>query len=201
MNYIYIAGPMSGKSEWNYPAFHHAARMAIARGWGVLNPADHDLEFARTHADDPDRIRAHYFRMDLPMLAKADAIAMLPDWQKSQGATAEYIVAQVLGLPVYDAETMEPYAETPLQEASRLVHGDRGEAYGHPLDDFGRTGALWGALLGIEDLPAETVALMMVLLKASRSMNAVKRDSVVDIAGYAETLWMAHEERIRRKTA
>lgn len=38
-------------------------------------------------------------------------------------------------------------SETILQEAQRLVHGDRQGSYGHPLDDYTRTGTMWGAIL------------------------------------------------------
>ena len=78
--------------------------------------------------------------------------------------------------------------ETILQEAQRLVHGPRQQSYGHPFDDFTRTGRMWGAILGREDVPPELVALCLIAVKISREVNAPKRDNRVDIAGYAETL-------------
>jgi len=36
---IYIAGPMSGLPEFNYPAFFAAAEQLTAAGYDVLNPA------------------------------------------------------------------------------------------------------------------------------------------------------------------
>lgn len=88
--------------------------------------------------------------------------------------------------------------ESILEEAQRLVHGDRNESYGHPLDDFTRTGRMWGAILGLPDIPAEKVALMMVTLKLARQCHRPKRDNLVDAAGYAETCAMCIEERERR---
>lgn len=86
-----------------------------------------------------------------------------------------------------------PEPETILQEAQRLVHGDRGEDYGHPAEDLQRTGRIWGAILGSEDVPAWKVALCMVGVKISREVNAPKRDNLADLAGYAEVVHMTYE--------
>ena len=51
--------------------------------------------------------------------------------------------------------------ESILEEAKRIVHGDRGENYGHPFEDFSRTAQIWSAILGI-DVEPEQVALCMV---------------------------------------
>jgi hypothetical protein len=90
-----------------------------------------------------------------------------------------------------------PSPETILEEAQRLVHGSRGEAYGHPYDDFGKTAKIWSAILGIDVTPAQ-VALCMVGVKISREVNKPKRDNLVDGAGYFETLSMVREEQERR---
>lgn len=82
-----------------------------------------------------------------------------------------------------------------LSEAASLVHGDRGANYGHPIHDFTRTGRMWGAILGIPDVPPEKVALCMIAVKMSRECNSSKRDNAVDIAGYAETLAMVRDRQ------
>jgi hypothetical protein len=87
--------------------------------------------------------------------------------------------------------------ESILDEAKRIVHGDRGENYGHPFEDFSRTAQIWSAILGVDVTP-ENVALCMVGLKISREVNRPKRDNIVDGAGYFETLQMVKEERRRR---
>jgi hypothetical protein len=87
--------------------------------------------------------------------------------------------------------------ETILLEAQRLVHGDRGADYGHPLEDFSRTALIWSAILGVE-VTAEQVGLCMIGVKLSRQCNRPKRDNMVDAAGYAETVQMCIEERDRR---
>lgn len=88
-------------------------------------------------------------------------------------------------------------SESALQEAQRLVHGDRGAAYGHPLEDFSRSAAMWSAILGVS-VTAEQVGLCMIAVKISRQCNAPKRDNMVDAAGYAETVQMCIDERKRR---
>lgn len=93
-------------------------------------------------------------------------------------------------------------SETILQEAQRLVHGDRGESYGHPLDDYETTAALWSALLKDslrKPLTAEQAVLCMVAVKLSRESRKHKRDNLTDAAGYSECVQMIHDERERRK--
>lgn len=89
--------------------------------------------------------------------------------------------------------------ETILDEAKRIVYGERGENYGHPFEDFSRTAQIWSAILGIKVEP-EQVALCMVGLKISREVNRPKRDNVVDGAGYFENLDMVKRERSRRES-
>ena len=37
---IYIAGPMTGKQDLNFPLFHREAARLRADGWTVVNPAE-----------------------------------------------------------------------------------------------------------------------------------------------------------------
>lgn len=91
-----------------------------------------------------------------------------------------------------------PPQETVLQEADRLVSGDRQSAYGHPYDDFTRTGKLWAPILGLDAVTPQQVALCMAALKISRLCHKHKRDSVVDLAGYAKCLELVHLEEFAR---
>jgi len=90
-----------------------------------------------------------------------------------------------------------------LKEALRVVDGDRGHHYGHPLDNHGNTARFWTEYLkrkyGVEiDLEARDVCMMMVLLKVSRDANRKREDNLVDIAGYARNAQMIEEEEERR---
>lgn len=84
---------------------------------------------------------------------------------------------------------------TILEEAGTLIRGDRDASYGHPLDDFTRTGILWGAILGTPAVPAEKVALCMAAVKISRECHKHGRDNLVDACGYIGTVEMIQERR------
>lgn len=72
-----------------------------------------------------------------------------------------------------------------LAEANRLITGERNNQYGEPTQDFTRTARMWSAYLGIDVKPHD-VAALMALLKLSRiAWQPDKRDSWVDLAGYA----------------
>jgi hypothetical protein len=85
-----------------------------------------------------------------------------------------------------------------LKEADKLVHGDRGAAYGHPFTDYACTAELWRALIkrryGIDvPLTPDFACLMMVQVKMSREAGLHKDDNLVDAAGYAECAQMCVE--------
>lgn len=100
----------------------------------------------------------------------------------------------------------EPEKQDILQEADSLTAGDRGADYGHPLDDYAKTGMIWGALLHKWSkesaasnhpipVPPELACLMMVGVKLSREVNKHKRDNLVDGCGYLRCVEMIHERK------
>lgn len=86
-----------------------------------------------------------------------------------------------------------------LQTAEDLIHGDRQQDYGSPFDSFERIAKLWSAYLG-QDVKASQVAMMMVLLKVSRSVTSPqKTDSYDDAAGYVGLAWECYLEEQKRE--
>lgn len=81
---------------------------------------------------------------------------------------------------------------TILQEANRLIYGERAQQYGPPKENFKDIANTWTVLLRRKLLPdaqldPEEIAAMMGALKIIRFINSRDRDSVVDWAGYAGT--------------
>ena len=103
---IYISGPMTGMPEFNYPAFHAAARRLREAGWDVINPAEN-------FGGCTDLPRETYMRVDVTYMVACSAVAMLPGWQQSRGARVEYLLACELGMEILDAETLAPLFAAP----------------------------------------------------------------------------------------
>lgn len=81
-----------------------------------------------------------------------------------------------------------------LAEAGDAVHGDRRKDYGSPLENHDRTAKLWSSYLGVT-VTAEDVCMLNILQKISRARHAMKRDNLVDIAGYAANVELIENER------
>ena len=104
---LYLAGPMHGIEELNYPAFNHAAKGLRGLGFTVVNPAEFedDYVFGLYGGEGETEVspleRAAYLRRDFGALVECDGIVMLPGWEQSKGANAELAVAKMVGLGVF----------------------------------------------------------------------------------------------------
>lgn len=109
---IYLAGPMRGYKDFNFPAFFDAEVNLKLLGYTVFNPARRDVDahgpdVCKSETGDLKDI-AHVgfnhretMKCDLSWICdEAEAIALLPGWEKSKGATAEKALADCLGLSV-----------------------------------------------------------------------------------------------------
>lgn len=92
---LYLAGPMTGLPGLNFPAFHAAAEALRARGYQVFNPAE--LGFGEND------YRPALTACLAWICGEAEALAVLPGWEKSKGAQAEVATAYALGLQVLKA--------------------------------------------------------------------------------------------------
>lgn len=100
---LYIAGPMTGLPQLNYPAFEQVAKNLRAMGYDVISPNEYNI-------DDWDTA----MRPALHALIDAEGVAVLQNWEFSRGARLEVHIAIELGIPVkcwqewvndYDAKT------------------------------------------------------------------------------------------------
>lgn len=112
---IYVAGPMRGYPEFNFPAFYDAAEWLRAKGYEVFNPAEsdnekHGVDISKGNAEGSEALAAsqHGFTLrealgrDADFITQhADAIYMLTGWEKSTGAQAEWALARAMGLMIF----------------------------------------------------------------------------------------------------
>lgn len=94
MTTLYIAGPMRGHADHNFPAFAEAAARLRAAGYGVVSP--HEL-----HSGAIDLPWSEYMRRDIALLCSGviGGVAFLDGWRESKGAMMEWEVAAAIGLP------------------------------------------------------------------------------------------------------
>jgi hypothetical protein len=119
---LYVAGPMTGLPDFNYPAFASAAAELRAAGYEVLSP--HEVE-----GDDGPGTRtwAWYMRTGISKLLRCDGVALLANWHNSRGAMLEKYVADHLEMPVaykwhWVARTVVVHGRTVTAPVSDVAH-------------------------------------------------------------------------------
>jgi Domain of unknown function (DUF4406) len=111
---IYLAGPMRGYPNFNFPAFDFAAAKLRAEGHEVFSPAERDrLYHGNALEDNQTGDEALAAEKDGFSLRKAlgddtawicrdgEAVALLKGWEGSKGAVAEAALGRALGLEVF----------------------------------------------------------------------------------------------------
>lgn len=116
---IYIAGPMSGIPQFNYPAFDEAAAYLRERGYTVLCPSEMDAPAVREAAlASPEGNFTEFYEQlegtghrketwgdflsrDVKRVAdEIDSVCLLSGWEESRGARLEAYVALTVQKPV-----------------------------------------------------------------------------------------------------
>jgi hypothetical protein len=86
-----------------------------------------------------------------------------------------------------DAMNKKEEVKSILTEAESIVNGDRDVQYGDPNEAFKEYSNILDATFGIKLTPAE-ICKVQIAIKLGRLKYKHKRDSVVDLCGYAEIL-------------
>ena len=118
---IYIAGPMRGIEDFNFPAFDRQAKVLREQGWMVINPAEIDRELGSPPSDpmryDPtesyedQEFMRDALKRDIAVICdECTAMYMMAKWEISRGAKAEWHLAKALGLKIY-YEAPLPYPD------------------------------------------------------------------------------------------
>lgn len=112
---LYVAGPMTGLPQFNFPAFDAMATLLRNEGHDVVSPAELDDPEDRAAAlASPDgymhgghhmnKTWGDFLARDVKLLADGgiEGIVVLTDWERSRGARLETYVGHALcGLMVF----------------------------------------------------------------------------------------------------
>ena len=114
MKPLYIAGPMTGIPQFNFPAFEAAVVALRAAGRAVTSPHENDTPAVQAAAwASPDGKLDHNGQVagetwgdmlarDVKIVAdECSGVVLLDGWQDSRGAKLEAFVAVLCGHPVY----------------------------------------------------------------------------------------------------
>lgn len=107
---LYLAGPMSGIPQFNFPFFMKVALELRSMGYCITSPAElddgTDYEAAMNSPDgapgSTEKTWGDYLARDVKLLSdECSGIILLPGWQDSRGARLECFVAITCGKKLY----------------------------------------------------------------------------------------------------
>jgi hypothetical protein len=93
---LYVAGPMSGLPDFNWPAFRAASSQLREVGYQVRCPTESGASFEMSWED--------CLRLSLHMVLVSEAMAVLSGWESSAGASIEVGLARNLKMDVHPVE-------------------------------------------------------------------------------------------------
>lgn len=116
---IYIAGPMSGLPDFNYPAFDQAEGALLDTGYDAVSPA---VSAHRSTSDSSALAEGLRYEdvlaRSLQKLLSADAVALLEGWEESHGARIEVSLAHLRGIPSAPVEHWVSIAQKKDEQAA-----------------------------------------------------------------------------------
>lgn len=138
---LYIAGPMTGIPQFNFPLFFAVADALRADGWTIISPAETDPEEVRQAAlASPDgkldaagkvgtetwgdclardvKQLADGIPQDDNSMLRIDGIALLPNWETSRGARLEAFTGMLTGKDYF---TVEAHRHGPTQDIDYML--------------------------------------------------------------------------------
>ena len=167
---IYIAGPMRGFPDFNYPKFNAVEEELTRNGWHVENPVKIGEEFGTPEEinSNPELLLS-VMNAELATVKTCDAVFLLRGWERSVGAKKELAAALESGAEIYLEENDAPAYDPDLVGYIRSTLNDAFDRWSRAEDKFKRTdGALQLALKENDEARA-------VVEKLGAEMSAAKK--------------------------
>jgi len=112
--YWYLAGPMRGYPEFNFPAFREHARILRLSGYEIVSPAEKDesegFDWSGSKGTAEELVAANFnlsetLKADIGIIAddRCLGVIAMDGWEKSGGAKAEVAFAFATGRQVLSA--------------------------------------------------------------------------------------------------
>lgn len=122
---VYIAGPMTGKPRWNYPAFFQAEHAFGRKGLEIINPAQADIRANVWPPEDgeglsPGCLAAAMWR-NLGDVLTCKSVLCLHGWRESKNARIEVLVAMTAGIEVFEIVEMYSRQVRPVTDVPQVI--------------------------------------------------------------------------------
>ena len=215
---FYLAGPMRGYPQYNFPVFDKARMKLTKMGYHVICPAEMDI----VEGFNPDKPMKNEdiqksFRRDILSLLDCGAIILLPGWQNSVGANTEVAIAEMLGLKIYEYAPDSEIGMTPLLTHYNMKEGGDKRFFGLTVEmcrlhakkqqDYGLEGDPFSNVRASEafGIPGWVGTLMRGQDKMKRLQKAAQggtmsnesvEDSLIDLANYAIIALILYKEQL-----
>jgi nucleoside 2-deoxyribosyltransferase len=117
---IYVAGKYSGANDSQVKDNIRNAALVASRLWekghAAICPHTNTSQFELI---DCTATYEQYLQGDLKMLARCDAIVMVPGWEESRGAVTERLYAVELGIPVFEYPSLPDLHPTEMKSPTQ----------------------------------------------------------------------------------
>jgi hypothetical protein len=132
---LYLAGPMSGYPQFNFPAFYEAAQTLRESGVDIVSPAEMDAddgidgEAMASENGDAKKLSltwAQLLARDVMILGDetenaVHGIVFLPNWERSRGAKLEAFTALLSGKYSFFNYTGGRLMQLPINELRQIL--------------------------------------------------------------------------------
>jgi nucleoside 2-deoxyribosyltransferase len=92
----YLAGPMTGLPEYNFPTFERVATLLRKEGLDIASP--HEIDHNETPETRGSLPYWVYLKAAFKLMLECDGIILLPGFRSSKGAREELYVADRTGM-------------------------------------------------------------------------------------------------------